>query len=382
MIPFNNPQPIGRETEYMLTAAKSGRLSGDGPYTARSKKFIEDNFHVNHALLTTSCTHALEMAALLLNIKPGDEIIVPSYTFTSTVNAFAMHGGIPVFVDIREDTLNIDETKIEERITPRTKAIFVVHYAGVACEMDSIMQIAQRHSLYVVEDAAQALTAKYKDKYLGTIGDLGAYSFHETKNYFCGEGGALAVNNERFIARAEIIREKGTNRTAFIKKEIDKYSWVDMGSSYLLSEILAAFLYGQLENWQEINQRRKTLFECYYQGLKPLRDRGLIKLPSVPAECITNYHIFYLLLETEEMRNKMMEYLQEHGVTAVPHYVPLHLSKMGQVWGQNEELPVTEHTSRILLRLPLYYSLSTSQQDYIVRLIFDFYETKLIGKGF
>lgn len=371
-IPFTKPLPINKETEYMLAAAKSGKLSGDGPFTEKCKMLIEEQFYAQHALLTTSCTHALEMATLLLDIRHGDEIIVPSYTFSSTVNAFVLQGGIPVFVDIREDTLNIDETKIEEKITSRTKAIFVVHYAGVACEMDSIIDIANRYNLYVVEDAAQALTAKYKDRYLGTIGDIGTYSFHETKNYFCGEGGALINNNEKFIKRAEIIREKGTNRTAFLKNEINKYSWVDIGSSYLLSEILAAFLYGQLEMWMEINQVRKNIFMTYNNGLQHLQANGRIQLPTIPTNCTPNYHIFYILFNTEEERNKTKTYLHKHGVTTATHYVPLHESIMGQNWPSSlEKLPITERTSRTLLRLPMYHSLNSTEQQYIIHLLSD-----------
>ncbi|MFF2911603.1 dTDP-4-amino-4,6-dideoxygalactose transaminase [Paenibacillus sp. NPDC057934] len=371
-IPFNVSQPVGKENDYILMAANSGKLSGDGPFTEKCKFFIENHFHANHTLLTTSCTHALEMAVLLLNIKPGDEIIVPSYTFSSTVNAFVLQGGIPIFVDIREDTLNIDEHKIEEKITSRTKAIFVMHYAGVACEMDIIMEIARRYNLYVVEDAAQAMTAKYKDQYLGTIGDLGTYSFHETKNYFCGEGGALVINNGKFIKRAEIIREKGTNRTSFVRKEVDKYSWVDIGSSYLLSEILAAFLYGQLEMWEEINQNRKRMFELYYNGLEHLQEEGLLRLPSIPTHCTPNYHMFYIIFNSEEERNKAMAYLKKYGVTAATHYIPLHLSQMGQQWCPPfERFPLTERTSKTLMRLPMYYSLSGSEQQYIIGLISD-----------
>ncbi|MEC0226701.1 dTDP-4-amino-4,6-dideoxygalactose transaminase [Paenibacillus alba] len=370
MIPFNDPQPIGKENDYILMATNSGKLSGDGPFTERCKLFIENNFNANHALLTTSCTHALEMAVLLLDIRPGDEIIVPSYTFTSTVNAFILQGGIPIFVDIRKDTLNIDESKIEEKVTSRTKAIFVMHYAGVACEMDRIIEIAHRNNLYVVEDAAQALTAKYKDQYLGTIGDLGTYSFHETKNYFCGEGGALVINNEKFIKRAEIIREKGTNRTSFLKKEVDKYSWVDIGSSYLLSEILAAFLYGQLEMWKEINKNRKRIFEIYYNGLEHLQRRKMLRLPTIPKNCTPNYHMFYIIFNTEVERNQIMTYLRQHGITAVTHYTPLHLSQMGQRWSADtEQLLITKQTSNTLLRLPMYYSLSASQQEYIIQVI-------------
>jgi len=371
IIPFNNPQPIGKENDYLLIAANSGKLSGDGPFTEKCKLFIENNFLANHVLLTTSCTHSLEMAVLLLNIRPGDEIIVPSYTFSSTVNAFVLQGGTPIFVDIREDTLNIDERKIEEKITSKTKAIFVMHYAGVACEMDPIMEIARRYSLYVVEDAAQALTAKYKDQYLGTIGDFGTYSFHETKNYFCGEGGALVINNEKFIKRAEIIREKGTNRTSFIKKEIDKYSWVDIGSSYLLSEIQAAFLYGQLEMWEKVNQRRKKIFEIYYNGLEHLHNQGLLRLPTIPTNCTSNYHMFYIILNTEEDRNEMMTYLRDCGISTATHYTPLHLSQMGQQWCSHTEplLKTTEKLSNTLLRLPMYYSLSDAEQEYIIQKI-------------
>ncbi|MBP1994430.1 dTDP-4-amino-4,6-dideoxygalactose transaminase [Paenibacillus eucommiae] len=372
IIPFNYPQPIGKENDYLLMAANSGKLCGDGPFTEKCKSFIENNFDANHVLLTTSCTHALEMAVLLLRITLGDEIIVPSYTFSSTVNAFILQGGKPIFIDIREDTLNIDESKIEEKITSKTKAIFVMHYAGVPCEMDTIMEIAHRYDLYVIEDAAQALTAKYKDKYLGTIGDLGTFSFHETKNYICGEGGALVINNDKFINRAEIIREKGTNRASFLKKKVDKYSWVDIGSSYLLSEMLAAFLFGQLEMWKEINEKRKKIFEIYYSGLEHLQNKGMLRLPIIPEHCTPNYHLFYILLNSEEERNEMINHLRENGVTATSHYTPLHLSQMGQQWS-SERLPITEQASHTLLRLPMYYSLSASEQAYIIQLIQETY---------
>lgn len=369
-IPFNKPCLTGKELRYIKDAVNSGKISGDGFFTEKCHKLLEGRFSAKKILLTTSCTDALEMAAILINLCSGDEVIVPSYTFVSTVNAFVLRGAVPVFVDIREDTLNIDENKIEDKITPKTKAIFPVHYAGIGCEMDSIMKIAKKHRLSVIEDAAQGIDAKYKGKYLGTIGDIGAYSFHETKNYICGEGGAIVLNDERFIKRAEIIREKGTNRSQFFRGEIDKYTWIDMGSSYLPSDILAAFLYAQIESMDKIKRKRKAIFEFYYNNLKEFQDKGDLRLPVIPDNCIPNYHMFYLLLPSESKRNKLMGYLKKSGVMAIFHYLPLHSSYMGKRFFQsNTHLAVTEKISGRILRLPFYNNLSIIKQEYIVNKI-------------
>ncbi|MCG7852166.1 MAG: dTDP-4-amino-4,6-dideoxygalactose transaminase, partial [Methanosarcinaceae archaeon] len=328
----------------------------------------------NKILLTHSCTGALEMAAVLCGIGPGDEVILPSFTFVSTANAFYLRGAKLTFVDIQQDTLNIDVRGIEDAITENTKIIVPVHYAGVACDMDTIMDIAHRNNLYVVEDAAQGVNAKYKDIFLGTIGDIGTYSFHETKNYICGEGGAIVLNNEKFIERAEIIREKGTNRSKFFRGEIDKYTWVDIGSSYLPSDILAAFLYAQLENMEQINKRRGELFDFYYKALIPLVNDGMLRLPYVTSECQTNSHLFYIILNDENTRNGLMDYLKSKGILAVFHYLPLHLSGIGRSMGYKEgQLPVTESMSGRLLRLPFYFDLAREEQDEIVSRIRAFF---------
>lgn len=363
---------MGNELRYIKEAVNSGKVSGDGVFTDKCHKLMENRLGAKKVLLTTSCTHALEMAVILLDLKPGDEVIVPSYTFVSTVNAFVLRGAVPVFVDIREDTLNIDETKIERKITPRTKVIFVVHYGGIGCEMDVITRIAKRHNLSVLEDAAQGLDAKYKDRYLGTIGDMGAYSFHETKNCICGEGGAIVLNDERFINRAEIIREKGTNRSQFFRGEIDKYTWIDIGSSYLLSDILAAFLYAQLERLDEIKRRRKAIFQYYYNNLKPLQDISRFRLPVIPESSSPNYHMFYLILPTESERDRLMNYLKKNGILAVFHYLPLHASPMGLKFDNGtDELLITEEMSRRVLRLPFFNNLTMDQQRYIISKIKD-----------
>lgn len=369
-IPFNKPYLTGKELGYIQESLKSGNIVGNGGFTKKCESLMEKIFGAKKVLLTGSCTDAIEMASLLANLETDDEVIVPSFTFVSTVNAFILRGAKPIFVDIREDTLNMDETKIEEKITDRTKAIFPVHYAGVSCEMDTIMDIAGRYKLSVVEDAAQGVYAKYKGKYLGAIGNLGTYSFHGTKNYTCGEGGALVINDESLIERAEILREKGTNRSKFLRGEIDKYTWVDVGSSFLLSDVLASFLYAQLENLDEINRKRKAIFEFYYENLKELEEAGELRLPIIPDGCETNYHLFYILLHSEEKRNFLMDQLKDAGIQAVFHYVPLHNSPMGMRFGYRDgDLPLTESLSGRLLRLPFYADLELEEQKFIVNMV-------------
>lgn len=373
-IPFNRPFIIGKELEYIQQSVQNGHISGDGPFTKKCHRFLEEKFNARKVLLTHSCTAALEMAAILCNLGPDNEVILPSFTFVSTANAFYIRGAKLRFVDIRADTLNMDESQIEEAITPLTKVIVPVHYAGNACAMDAILRVARRHQLYVVEDAAQGLNAKYNGRYLGTIGDLGAYSFHETKNFICGEGGAIVINNETFIERAEIIREKGTNRSKFFRGEVDKYTWVDIGSSYLPSDILAAFLLAQLENIDKICQRRQEIFEYYYEGLTPLASNGIIRLPTISPECKCNSHMFYILLKDEGTRDALMNYLKSNGILAIFHYLPLHLSRIGRSMGYREgDLPVTESTSGRLLRLPFYFELKREEQAEIVGLIKKFF---------
>jgi len=358
MIPFNSPNVTGKELEYIQDVIKCRKLAGDGKYTKLCNKWIEETTTTKKALLTTSCTHALEMAALLIDIKPGDEVIMPSYTFTSTANAFVLRGATIVFVDIRPDTMNIDETKIEEAITDRTKAIVPVHYAGVACEMDTIMDIAKRYELYVVEDAAQALMGTYKGRMLGTIGHFGTLSFHETKNFISGEGGALLINDERFIERAEIIREKGTNRTQFINGKVDKYNWQDVGSSYLPSELIAAYLYAQFEHLEETLNYRISLWNDYYENLQQLEEKGLIELPIVPEECVHNGHLFYIKTKNVEERTALMKYLKEQEIHLTAHYVPLHSSAAGMKFGRfHGEDQFTTIESDRLVRLPLFSDL-------------------------
>ncbi len=361
-IPFNKPFIIGKELEYITQAVELGHLSGDGPFTKKCHAWIEEAFGAKKALLTHSCTAALEMAAILADIQPGDEVIMPSYTFVSTANAFVLRGAIPVWCDIREDTLNIDETKIEALITSKTKAIVPVHYAGVGCEMDAIMEIAERHNLLVIEDAAQAVNVTYKGRYLGTIGHFGCYSFHETKNFISGEGGALVINDDRFQERAEIIREKGTNRSQFFRGEVDKYTWVDCGSSFLPSELVAAFLYAQLEEADKINEKRLSIWNVYYKGLNPLADAGKLRLPVIPSECEHNAHMFYIVLPTAEQRDALIASLREQGIASVFHYIPLHTAPMGQkVQPVVPSLPVTEAIAPRLLRLPMFYDLTKAQ---------------------
>jgi dTDP-4-amino-4,6-dideoxygalactose transaminase len=369
-IPFNKPYMTGRELWYIAQAHTNGHLAGDGMFTKKCHAWLEDRTGAHKALLTHSCTAALDMAAILADIRPGDEVIMPSYTFVSTANAFVLRGGIPVFVDIRPDTLNIDETKIEAVITPRTKAIVPVHYAGVACEMDAIMNIAQRHKLLVIEDAAQAVMSAYKGKPLGAIGHLGAYSFHETKNIISGEGGALLVNDDRFTDRAEIIREKGTNRSQYFRGQIDKYSWVDIGSSYLPGEVIAAFLWAQMEEAQNITQKRLDIWHRYHEVLAPLEDAGKLRRPIIPEGCQHNAHMYYILLESLEKRTDVIAQLNEQGVNAVFHYVPLHSSPAGRKYGRvNGEMTHTNDMADRLLRLPMWVGLTEEQQDKVISVL-------------
>ncbi|SUT94863.1 dTDP-4-amino-4,6-dideoxygalactose transaminase [Actinobacillus lignieresii] len=373
-IPFNKPPIVGTELGYMQQAMASGKLSGDGFYNRRCEQWLENQFGTAKALLTPSCTAALEMAAILIDIQAGDEVIMPSYTFISTANAFVLRGAKIVFVDIRPDTMNIDETKIEAAITPKTKAIVPVHYAGIACEMDTIMAIAEKYRLYVIEDAAQAVMSSYKGKALGTIGHFGCYSFHETKNYSAGgEGGALLINDDRFIARAEVIREKGTNRSQFFRGETDKYTWRDLGSSFLMSELQAAYLYAQLEVAQHIKQTRLAVWQRYFEVLRPFAEQGRLELPTCPPECEQNGHLFYLKWRNSDERNDFIERLKQHGILAVFHYVPLHSSPAGQRFGSfiGEDRFTTSESER-LVRLPLFYNLQPQESDKIIRVILEF----------
>ncbi len=373
-IPFNRPFTAGKEFEYIRQVIENMDLSGDGAITKKCHALLEQILEVPKVLLTTSCTHALEMAALLLNIKPGDEVIVPSFTFVSTVNAFMLRGASPVFIDIRPDTLNLDEAKLEQLITPRTKAIVPVHYAGVGCEMDAILEIAGRYGIPVVEDNAHGLFAKYKGKYLGTFGCMATQSFHETKNFTCGEGGALLIDDPQYIERAEIIREKGTNRSRFYRGQVDKYTWVDIGSSYLPSGILAAFLYAQLEAREQIQAKRRQIWDYYYAHLQDWAQEHGIRLPIVPDHCDQAYHMFYLLMPSLEKRQALIAHLKEQGIFSVFHYLPLHLSHMGQQFGGKEgDCPVTESVSDRLLRLPFYNDLTSSDQARVVASIKDFH---------
>lgn len=374
-IPFNKACFEGKELAYITEAIKRGHISGDGYFTKLCHKFLEENLAVRKVLLTTSCTHALEMAAILLDFKAGDEVIVPSFTFVSSVNAFVLHGAKPVFIDIRPDTLNLDEEKLEKLLTPRTKAIVVVHYAGVGCEMDTIMDIARRHNVQVVEDNAHGLFGKYREKYLGTFGCMGTQSFHETKNFTCGEGGAILINDEKFIERAEIIREKGTDRSRFFRGQVDKYSWVDIGSSYLPSDVLAAFLYAQLEAREHISQNRQRIWRYYYSQLELWAMEHSIKLPTIPEYCQQPYHMFYMIMNTFEERQDFLAYLKSRGILSVFHYLPLHTSTMGlRFGGKKGSCPVTEQVSDRIVRLPFYNELSQSDQQAVIDAILKFYD--------
>jgi dTDP-4-amino-4,6-dideoxygalactose transaminase len=372
-IPFNRPSCEGNELSYIVDAIQRGHASGDGFYTRKCHALLEQTLAVPKVLLTTSCTHALEMAALLLDIRPGDEVITPDFTFVSTINAFVLRGARPVFADIRPDTLNLDETKLKRLISPRTRAILLVHYAGVGCEMDIILKIAGEHDIAVVEDNAHGLFGKYKGQYLGTFGDLATQSFHETKNFTCGEGGALLINEPRYIERAEIIREKGTNRSRFFRGQVDKYTWVDVGSSYLPSDILAAFLFAQLEAREQIQAKRERIWNYYHDNLQDWAAIHGVKLPIVPPYCQQPDHMFYLLLPNLEQRQDLIEHLKDHGILSVFHYLPLHLSDMGQRYGGKPgDCPVTEDVSDRLLRLPFYNSLTEIDQAQVCQALVSF----------
>ncbi|HXI93533.1 MAG TPA: dTDP-4-amino-4,6-dideoxygalactose transaminase [Blastocatellia bacterium] len=374
-IPFNKPFITGKELEYIASAISNGGIAADGYFTRRCAEFLADRFSILRVLMTSSCTAALEMAAILCDLKPGDEVIMPSFTFVSTANAVLRAGAKPVFADIRPDTLNIDQRLIEERITASTKAIFVVHYAGVSCDMERIMAIAEKHRLVVVEDAAQGVNATYNGRALGSIGHLGAYSFHDTKNYVSGEGGALCINSAEFVERAETIRDKGTNRSQFFRGEVDKYTWVDVGSSFVPAEIACAFLLAQLEAMDEITARRREVYRFYLENLSALEERELLSIPRTPEGCETNYHMFYVLLGDGKTRDGLMAHLKQNGISAVFHYVPLHTSVMGRTLGYRQgDLPLTEDLSERLLRLPFYPDISRDEQMRVVRCLSEFLE--------
>ena len=373
MIPFNKPHMTGRELYYIAQAHFNQMLAGDGPFTKRCHAWLEAKTGCRRALLTNSCTAALELSALLLDIQPGDEVILPSFTFVSTANAFALRGAVPVFVDVRGDTLNLDERLVEAAITRRTKAIVPVHYAGVACEMDTLLAIAQQHALSVVEDSAQGVMACYKGRPLGSLGHLGAYSFHETKNVISGEGGALLVNDPQYVDRAEVLREKGTDRSRFFRGEVDKYTWQDIGSSFLPGELIAAFLWAQLEEAESVTQGRLRSWQIYHDLLAPLEDQARLRRPIVPAECSHNAHMYYILLPDTPTRDGLMHELRGRGIYAVFHYVPLHSSPAGRRLGRTpQELPVTDSVAGRLLRLPLWSGISVDEQATVVSAIADY----------
>lgn len=374
-IPFNKPPLTGNEEKYVVASLKNPKISGDGDFSNKCHSWFNNHLKCHKSLLTTSCTHALEMAAILIDIQLGDEVIMPSYTFVSTANAFVLRGAKIIFVDIRPDTMNIDENLIEVAITENTKAIVPVHYAGISCEMDTIMAIAKKYNLFVIEDAAQGMMSQYKGKPLGTIGHLGAYSFHETKNYTSGgEGGLLIINDEKFIERAEIIREKGTNRSQFFRGEVDKYSWVDIGSSYLMNDLSAAYLWGQLEKTKEINEGRLNSWELYHKGLNELEYNGVIELPKLPKECTHNAHMFYIKVTDLSKRTALIEYLKKNGINSVFHYVPLHSSQAGVKFGRmsGDDCFTTIESER-LIRLPMYYGLKETDICYCCQKVKDFF---------
>ncbi|MDC7302050.1 dTDP-4-amino-4,6-dideoxygalactose transaminase [Agathobacter ruminis] len=374
MIPFNIPPYVGKEEEYIKEAIASKKICGDGAFTKKCNAFLEEYTGTTKALLTTSCTHATEMAAILADIQPGDEVIMPSYTFVSTADAFVLRGAKAVFVDIRPDTMNIDENLIEDAITEKTKAIVPVHYAGVSCEMDKIMEIAKCHNLLVIEDAAQGVDSKYKGKSLGTMGDYGCFSFHETKNLSMGEGGALLIRDQKNVERAEIVREKGTNRAKFFRGQIDKYTWVDAGSSYLPSELNAAYLYAQLENIHEIQNNRMNSWNYYYELLSPLAQQGKIELPVIPEGCEHNAHMFYIKAKDLEERTALSAFLKENDITASFHYIPLHSAPAGEKFGRfhGEDVYTTKESER-LLRMPMYYGLKKDEIEFVCEKVKEFY---------
>ena len=369
-IPFNRVDLQGNELEYINQSIEKGHISGDGEFTRRCSSLLEKVLGVKKVLLTTSCTHALEMAAILLNICPGDEIIVPSFSFVTNINAFVLRGARPVFIDIRPDTLNIDENQIEGLISEKTKALVVVHYAGVGCEMDVIMNIANKYGIPVIEDNAHGMFGKYKGKYLSTFGSMATQSFHETKNFSCGEGGALLINDSNYIERAEIIREKGTNRSQFYRQQIDRYTWVDVGSSYLPSEILVAFLYAQLEQRERIQDKRAVVWHQYYNNLKDWAGRNRVGLPIIPDYCEQAYHAFYLIMPSLDSRTAIIKYLKSKGIVAAFHYLPLHLSEMGiRLGGKKGDCPVTEDVSDRLVRLPFFNGLTEAEQKLVIHVL-------------
>lgn len=381
-IPFNRPFPVGTESGHIDDAIERGHLSGDGEYTRRCAGWLEERTNVRTALLTPSCTSALEIAAILAGVGPGDEVIMPSFTFVSTANAFVLRGATPVFVDIRPDTLNLDEKHVEAAVTPATRAIVPVHYAGVACEMDALGEVAQRHGLLLIEDAAQGLLSTYQSRPLGSFGQLGALSFHETKNVTSGEGGALLVNDEELVARAEIVREKGTNRSQFYRGQVDKYTWVDIGSSHVMSELSAAFLWGQLGQADEITARRLAIWRRYHEAFEELEAAGLVRRPIVPGDCRHNAHLYYLLLPDADARNGVLERLNQMGVNAVFHYIPLHSSPAGRKYGRAAgELPVTEDAAGRVLRLPLYTGMPDSAVEQTIRTVLDCVR-ETVGAGY
>jgi len=375
-IPFNRSSQQGKELDYVHQTISKGQVAGDQTFSKKCQRLLEDTLGIQKALITTSCTHALEMAAILLNIQPNDEVIVPAFTFVSTANAFVLHGARPVFCDIRPDTLNLDESKLESLITKQTRVIIVVHYAGVGCEMDKILEIANRHGIAVVEDNAHGLFGKYQGRSLGTFGCLATQSFHETKNITCGEGGALLINNQELIERAEIIREKGTDRTRFFRGQVDKYSWVDLGSSYVMSDILAAFLYGQLEQWQQIQKKREIIWKRYNEELSNWAEQNGVRRPVEPQHCDQAYHMYYLLMPSAECRSKFIAQLKDRGVMSVFHYLPLNSStfalKMAEKGWQKFQCPVTEDVAERLVRLPFYSNMSHDDQTRVIEVVLKF----------
>ena len=375
MINFNVPPFTGNEMKYIKEAVEAQKICGDGEFTKKCNQWIENRTGTTKALLTTSCTHATELAALLAGVKEGDEVIMPSFTFVSTADAFVLRGATPVFVDIRPDTMNIDEKKIEAAITEKTVGIVPVHYAGVSCEMDTIMEIAKKHNLWVIEDAAQGIMATYKGKALGTMGDFGCFSFHETKNYSMGEGGALLIQDKKYVEEAEILREKGTNRSKFFRGQIDKYTWVNYGSSYLPSDMNAAYLWAQLEMADEMNEKRLQCWERYYTNLKPLEEAGKIELPVIPKECVHNAHMFYIKTKDLEERTRFLEFMKNQGIWAVFHYIPLHSAPAGLKFGRfHGEDEYTTKESERLARLPMFYALTIEEVDYICSMVSKFFE--------
>lgn len=373
LIPFNRPSVVGRELAHVEEAIRTAHLSGDGEFSRKCSALLEHALGVPKVLLTTSCTHALEMAAILLDIRPGDEVIVPSFTFVSTVNAFVLRGAVPVFIDVHPTTLNLDETRLERLITPRTRAIVPVHYAGVGCAMDRITAIAARHGVAVVEDNAHGLFGKYHGKHLGTFGVLATQSFHETKNFVCGEGGAILINDPGLVERGEIIREKGTNRSRFFRGQVDKYTWVDVGSSYLPPDLMPALLMSQLSQRETVQARRRAIYQRYMEAFAPLAEQGRLQLPVIPHGVDSNHHIYHVLLQNEQTRNKALAFFRDRGIGTTFHYLPLHLSPVGQSLGfRPGECPVTEDVSDRLLRLPIYPALTPDEQEYVIRSMMEF----------